>query len=96
MSVMEAEEAKRAAAIERIYRARYGTFLRIAVAILRDEHLAEEVVHDAFVRALRHQSGFGCGSLEGWLWDCRQRGTPEARCGGAEDATGLGGNAYEC
>ncbi len=58
-----------AAEIERIYRARYGRFRRVAVAILRDERLAEEVVHDGFVRALRHRRGFaGRGSLEAWLW----------------------------
>ena len=61
-------ERKHVAAIERIYRVRYGTFLRVAVTIVRDEQLAEEAVHDAFVRALRHQASFGRGSLEGWLW----------------------------
>src|SRR3954453_10527924 len=55
--------------IERIYRERYGAFLRVAVAIVRDEQLGEEAVHDAFVRALRHRRGFrGRGSLEGWLF----------------------------
>lgn len=55
--------------LERIYRAGYGRFLRVAVAILRDEQLAEEAVHDGFVRALRHGRGFsGRGSIEGWLW----------------------------
>lgn len=55
--------------IERIYRERYGSFLRVAVAILRDERLGEEVVHDAFVRALRHRRSFrGRGSREGWLF----------------------------
>jgi RNA polymerase sigma factor (sigma-70 family) len=55
--------------IERIYRARYGSFLRVAVAVVRDEQLAEEAVHEGFVRALRHGRGFaGRGSLEAWLW----------------------------
>lgn len=55
--------------IERVYRDRYGVFLRVAVAILRDEQFGEEAVHDAFVRALRHRRGFrGRGSLEGWLF----------------------------
>jgi len=55
--------------IEAAYRSRYGTFLRVAVAILRDEQLAEEAVHDAFVRALRHRRRFdGRGPLEAWLW----------------------------
>jgi RNA polymerase sigma-70 factor (ECF subfamily) len=55
--------------IERIYRDRYGAFLRVAVAIVRDERIAEEAVHDAFVRALRHRRSFrGSGTREGWLF----------------------------
>jgi RNA polymerase sigma-70 factor (ECF subfamily) len=55
--------------IEAVYRRRYGKFLRVAVAILRDEQLAEEAVHDAFVRALRHRDRFDeRGVLEAWLW----------------------------
>jgi RNA polymerase sigma-70 factor, ECF subfamily len=55
--------------IEAVYRRRYGKFLRVAVAILRDEQLAEEAVHDAFVRALRHRRGFDDrGALDAWLW----------------------------
>lgn len=71
--------------LESLYRARYGTFLRVAVAILRDEALAEEAVHDGFVRALRHRGGFtGSGSLEGWLWrivvnEARRRSAAERR-----------------
>src|SRR6266540_3671573 len=67
--MMEEEGADQTAEIERIYRARYGSFLRVAVAVVGDERLAEEAVHDGFVRALRHRRGFGGrGSLEGWLW----------------------------
>src|SRR4051794_7983857 len=56
-------------AIEAVYRRRYAKFLRVAVAILRDEQLAEEAVHDAFVRALRHRRSFDeRGTLEAWLW----------------------------
>ena len=70
LSIMrKGRSVDRAAEIEQIYRARYATFLRVAVGILRDEQLAEEAVHDAFVRALRHRSSFGGrGSLEAWLW----------------------------
>jgi RNA polymerase sigma-70 factor (ECF subfamily) len=77
--VVEANE------IERAYRERYGAFLRVAVAILRDEQLGEEAVHDAFVRALRHRRGFrGRGSLEGWLFrivvnESRRRQAAERR-----------------
>jgi RNA polymerase sigma-70 factor (ECF subfamily) len=75
----------RAAEIERIYRTRYGVFLRVAVAIVRDERLAEEAVQDGFVRALRHRGGFsGEGSLEAWIWrivvnEARRRGRAEPR-----------------
>ena len=73
------------AEIEAVYRRRYGKFLRVAVAILRDEQVAEEVVHDAFVRALRHRRGFDeRGSLEAWLWrivvnEARRRRSLERR-----------------
>jgi RNA polymerase sigma-70 factor, ECF subfamily len=66
---MEVGQCDLRAEIEAVYRRRYGKFLRVAVAILRDEQLAEEAVHDAFVRALRHRRGFDeRGSLEAWLW----------------------------
>ena len=76
---------RRTAAIERVYRAHYGTFLRVAVAIVRDEQVAEEAVHDAFVRALRHGRSFGGrGSLDAWLWrivvnEARRRAVTERR-----------------
>src|ERR687884_1278991 len=55
--------------IEAAYRRRYGKFLRVAVAIVRDEQLAEEAVHDAFVRALRHRRGLReREALDAWLW----------------------------
>jgi RNA polymerase sigma-70 factor (ECF subfamily) len=75
----------RDAEIEGVYRRRYGRFLRVAVAILRDERAAEEAVHDAFVRALRHRGGFReRGSLEAWLWrivvnEARRRRVVEQR-----------------
>src|SRR5919202_5316934 len=71
--------------IEASYRRGYGKFLRVAVATLRDEQLAEEAVHDAFVRALRHRDGFReRGDLEGWLWrivvnEARRRRSIEQR-----------------
>lgn len=66
---MERGQRNHADELEGLYRRRYGKFLRVAVAILRDETLAEEAVHDAFVRALRHRGGFReRGALEGWLW----------------------------
>jgi RNA polymerase sigma-70 factor (ECF subfamily) len=78
-------ETDHAVEIERIYRARYGAFLRVAVGIVRDEQLGEEAVHDGFVRALRHRRGFGGhGSLEAWLWrivvnEARRRSAAEQK-----------------
>jgi RNA polymerase sigma factor (sigma-70 family) len=83
--MMEEDGVEQAAEIERIYRARYGAFLRVAVAVVGDERIAEEAVHDGFVRALRHHRGFrGRGSLEGWLWrivvnEARRLGAAEQR-----------------
>ena len=80
---MGVSERDPSADIEAVYRRRYGRFLRVAAAILRDEQLAEEAVHDAFVRALRHRHGFDRrGSLEAWLWrivvnEARRRRTIE-------------------
>jgi RNA polymerase sigma factor (sigma-70 family) len=65
---MEVGQRDPAAEIEAVYRSRYGKFLRVAVAILRHEQLAEEAVQDGFVRALRHPRSFEEGALEAWLW----------------------------
>jgi RNA polymerase sigma-70 factor, ECF subfamily len=71
--------------IEAVYRRRYGKFLRVAVAILRDEQAAEEAVHEGFVRALRHRRTFDRrGVLEAWLWrivvnEARRRHAAEAK-----------------
>lgn len=83
--VMEVRERDHRAEIEDVYRRRYGKFLRVAVAILRDEQLGEEAVNDAFVRALRHREGFvERGPLEAWLWrivvnEARRRRSLEKR-----------------
>jgi RNA polymerase sigma-70 factor (ECF subfamily) len=82
---MEVGQPDSRAEIEAVYRRRYAKFLRVAVAILCDEQLAEEAVHDAFVRALRHRRGFDeRGSLEAWLWrivvnEARRRRSLERR-----------------
>ncbi len=44
--------------IERIYRARYPAFLRVAVAVAGDEEAARDAVQDGFVRAVRHRRGW--------------------------------------
>jgi RNA polymerase sigma factor (sigma-70 family) len=55
--------------IERVYRARYRDFARMAQAVVGDAETAKDVVHDAFVSIVQSRSSFSAqGSLEGWIW----------------------------
>lgn len=55
--------------IERIYRARFHHFVRVARAITGDRERATEAVQDAFANAVRARGSFrGDGPLEAWLW----------------------------
>jgi RNA polymerase sigma-70 factor (ECF subfamily) len=57
------------AAIERVYRARYAQFVRVAAAELGSREAARDAVQDAFARAIRSQRGYrGEGSLDAWIW----------------------------
>jgi RNA polymerase sigma factor (sigma-70 family) len=57
------------AAIEEVYRRRYGSFLRLGYAMLGASDLAREAVQETFATALRERASFrGDGSLDGWLW----------------------------
>jgi RNA polymerase sigma factor (sigma-70 family) len=59
----------RLAAIEQVYRERYATFVRVALAVTGDEGLARDAVQDGFVRAVRARHEFRSSApLEGWLW----------------------------
>jgi RNA polymerase sigma factor (sigma-70 family) len=69
-------------AIEEIYRDRFRVFLKVAAGIAGEDR-APDVVHDSFVRALRHRSTFFGGSLEAWLWRIVVN---EARTSRARDA----------
>lgn len=42
-------------AIEAVYRERFSSFVRLALAITRNEQQANDAVHDGFVRAVRHR-----------------------------------------
>jgi RNA polymerase sigma factor (sigma-70 family) len=56
------------AELERLYRARYRQFVRVATAIAGEE-AAHDVVQETFVRAIRLSSSYrGEGTLEAWLW----------------------------
>jgi RNA polymerase sigma-70 factor (ECF subfamily) len=55
--------------IEKIYRAEYRRFLRVAVGILREEERAVDAVQEAFATAVRKRRTFrGEGPLEAWIW----------------------------
>ena len=55
--------------LESLYRSEYRRFLRVAVAILRDEARAVDAVQDAFAAAIRRQRQFrGEEPLEAWVW----------------------------
>jgi RNA polymerase sigma-70 factor (ECF subfamily) len=52
-----------------VYRERFGDLVRTAQAIVGDASVAQDVVHDAFVGALRRREQFrGDGPVEGWIW----------------------------
>ena len=55
--------------IERIYRAEYRRFLRVALAVLRDEERAVDAVQEAFATAVQKRRKFrGEGPLAAWIW----------------------------
>jgi RNA polymerase sigma factor (sigma-70 family) len=63
MSVVQLAE------LESLYRREYRRFLRVAVAILRDEARAVDAVQEAFASAIRRRRQFrGEGALEAWVW----------------------------
>jgi RNA polymerase sigma-70 factor, ECF subfamily len=57
------------AEIEQIYRGEYRRFLRVALAVLRDQDRAVDAVQEAFATAVQKRSTFrGEGPLEAWIW----------------------------
>jgi len=57
------------AELERVYRAEFTRFVRVATAVAGDEQSGADAVHDAFVQAVRNRRSFrGDGPLEAWLW----------------------------
>ena len=56
-------------AIEAIYQQRLDEFCSVVAAITRDRDAALDIVHEAFVSALRSRARFAArGSLSAWLW----------------------------
>jgi RNA polymerase sigma-70 factor, ECF subfamily len=55
--------------LERVYRADFLRFVRVATAIAGDEESGADAVHDAFVQAVRKRRSFRAeGPLEAWVW----------------------------
>jgi RNA polymerase sigma-70 factor (ECF subfamily) len=61
--------ATSAAALEELYRARFGVFRDGLAGVVSSREIARDVVQEAFARALRDRRKFrGDGSLEAWVW----------------------------
>jgi RNA polymerase sigma factor (sigma-70 family) len=85
---------ERLARIEELYTAKLPQFVRVCVAILRDEERARDAVQEGFARAIRARKSFrGEGSLEAWVWRAvvnaalTQRRSDERRIRAAQVAT---------
>lgn len=81
-----------------LYERRLGDFRRVAAAILGSREAAEDVVQEAFVRAVRSRASFAAdGPLDAWVWrivvnaarDARAI-APSALAGDAPDAAPVG------
>jgi RNA polymerase sigma-70 factor, ECF subfamily len=76
-----------AAAIERLYRARYTRFRNGVAPVTGSYETAHDAVQEGFARALRARDTFtGRGSLEGWVWRIVLRTALEQRRPGEEIA----------
>jgi len=74
-----------AAAIERLYRARYVRFRNGVAPVAGSYEAARDAVQEGFARALRSSQTYsGRGSLEGWVWRIVLRTALEQRRPGEE------------
>jgi RNA polymerase sigma-70 factor (ECF subfamily) len=73
--------------LEELYRRRRPDFCRAAAAITGDRALGEDVVQEAFAKAVRKRRSYrGRGALEAWVWrivvntarDAHRRAAPNA------------------
>jgi len=59
---------RRSARIEQVYRHRYVGFRNALATITGSQDSADDVVQEAFARALAARKQFRGGSLEAWIW----------------------------
>ena len=76
--------------LERVYRADFLRFVRVATAITGDEDSGADAVHDGFVQAVRKRRSYrGEGPLEAWVWrmvvNAAKKRSRWATTGGADD-----------
>jgi DNA-directed RNA polymerase specialized sigma24 family protein len=65
--------------LEALYRARYAAFVRVAHGIVGHEQTARDVVHDAFVLAVRKRDRLRDErAVEPWVWRILVNEAPEA------------------
>jgi RNA polymerase sigma-70 factor, ECF subfamily len=82
--------------IEKIYRAEYRRFLRVALAVLRDEERAVDAVQEAFATAVQKRATFrGEGPLEAWIWRMVVNAALKERGRRARPLELVGGDARE-
>jgi RNA polymerase sigma-70 factor, ECF subfamily len=91
---------------ETVYRRDGAAFERVAIAIVRDEQLGCDAVHDAFVLAVRSRERFRRHApVEAWLWrivinearkhrahEARTLATDPSELDGSAALNGAGGN----
>jgi RNA polymerase sigma factor (sigma-70 family) len=66
--------------LERVYRAEYRRFLRVAAAIAGSEEAGHDAVQEAFAGALRGRHAYrGHGPLEAWVWRAVVNAAQKAR-----------------
>lgn len=80
------------AELERVYRADFQRFVRVATAIAGNEESGADSVHDAFVQAVRMRRSYRAeGPLEAWVWRmvvnaAKKRARPQRTAEQAEPA----------
>jgi RNA polymerase sigma factor (sigma-70 family) len=63
-----------------VYERRLPELCRVAAAVVGCSDLAPDIVHEAFVRAVRQRHRFeGRGDLEGWVWQIVVNAARDAR-----------------
>ncbi len=66
--------------LREIYEGRLSELVRVAAAIVGDRQIAQDVVQEAFVHAVRRRETFeGRGSLDGWVWHIVVNAARDAR-----------------